>query len=615
MIRPRLILAAIIVILSGTINAQDLTFGSPSDYQVFQRFNRNRGSVRIMGTVENGIPEFIEVRIDSVGKAGRWMQIPATISGSSFKAAVTFPAGGWYRLDVRAYKGRKVIGQGTVEHFGIGEVFVVAGQSNSANYGEERQLTHTGLVSAFFGTGWQLANDPQPGAEGSSGSFMPPFGDAIAEKFGVPVGFIACGIGATSVREWLPQGTGFPDPPTLTGRVRQLPDGSWESDGNAFNRLVSFMKQMGHEGFRATLWHQGESDANQPDPSRTLQGYRYWQFMELLIRASRQETGWEVPWFTAQATYHVPGDEATPDIRAAQRALWESGISIEGPDTDALRGELRENRGQGVHFSAEGLRAHAAAWADKITPWLERQLAVSTYNKALPLPGEVFPVEGREAFILLPAKIDGPVPWVWYAPTLPGLPGIEEKWMFERILKAGIAVAGIDAGESYGSPRGGLIYTSLYNELTQNRGFAPKPVMLGRSRGGLMTLSWMAENPEKTGGFAGIYPVCDLTSYPGLEKACSAYGLTPEQMKEQLSEYNPIERLVSLAREDVPLFAIHGDIDELVPLEKNSGGMKTRFDALGGRMQLIISAGQGHNMWEGFFQCRQLVDFVIKNAR
>jgi hypothetical protein len=43
---------------------------------------------------------------------------------------------------------------------------------------------------------------------------------------------------------------------------------------------------------------------------------------------------------------------------------------------------------------------------------------------------------------------------VWYAPTLPNLPGPEERWMFEKFRAAGIAVAGIDAGESYGSPAG-----------------------------------------------------------------------------------------------------------------------------------------------------------------
>ena len=64
--------------------------------------------------------------------------------------------------------------------------------------------------------------------------------------------------------------------------------------------------------------------------------------------------------------------------------------------------------------------------------------------------------------------------------------------------------AGIDVGESFGSPDGSALYSALYDELTQHRGFAAKPVLLGRSRGGLMTLSWAAANADKVAGFAGI---------------------------------------------------------------------------------------------------------------
>jgi hypothetical protein len=31
-------------------------------------------------------------------------------------------------------------------------------------------------------------------------------------------------------------------------------------------------------------------------------------------------------------------------------------------------------------------------------------------------------------------------------------------------------------------------------------------------------------------------------------------------------------------------------------------------------MQLVVPAGQGHNMWPGFFQCQALVDFVLARA-
>lgn len=237
--------------------------------------------------------------------------------------------------------------------------------------------------------------------------------------------------------------------------------------------------------------------------------------------------------------------------------------------------------------------------------------------KALPLPGESFLVENHEAFVIAPPPGDRKetIPWVWYAPTLPGLPGPEEKWMFERFIAAGIAIAGIDAGESFGSPRGRAVYTALYRELTAKRGFSRKPVMLGRSRGGLMTLNWASENPDKVGGFAGIYPVCSLISYPGLASACGAYEMTVGQLQEKLLEHNPVDRLEPLAKAGVPFFAIHGDSDKTVPLEANSGEVQRRYLKLGGKMQLIVPKGQGHNMWSGFFQCTELVAFVTQNAR
>ena len=187
------------------------------------------------------------------------------------------------------------------------------------------------------------------------GQFLPPFGDWVAERFKVPVGLVACGIGATSVREWLPKGARFPNPPTIVGRVQQLPSGEWESKGEAFAMFTARMKQLGPRGFCAVLWHQGESDANQKDPSRTLPGHLYRQYLEQLIRDSRREIGWDAPWFVAQVSYHVPGDEASPDIRAAQKSLWDAGLALEGPDSDALQGDLRERHGQGVHFSGKGL--------------------------------------------------------------------------------------------------------------------------------------------------------------------------------------------------------------------------------------------------------------------
>jgi len=237
--------------------------------------------------------------------------------------------------------------------------------------------------------------------------------------------------------------------------------------------------------------------------------------------------------------------------------------------------------------------------------------------KTLPLPGESFRVAGRPAF-LIPAPTaaaEKSQPWVWYAPTLPPYPGKEERWMLEQWIAAGIAIAGIDVGESYGSPAGRKLFTALHAEMSKTRGYSPRPVLLGRSRGGLMTLAWAAAHPEKVAAWAGIYPVCNLASYPGVAKAANAYAMTAEQLQVRLTEHNPIDHLAPLAAARVPLFALHGDSDKVVPLEANSGLLQQRYTALGGTMELIVPAGQGHSLWSGFFECAELVAFVKTHAR
>jgi pimeloyl-ACP methyl ester carboxylesterase len=130
-----------------------------------------------------------------------------------------------------------------------------------------------------------------------------------------------------------------------------------------------------------------------------------------------------------------------------------------------------------------------------------------------------------------------------------------------------------------------------------------------------MLHAWATEHPESVAGIAGIYPVCDLRSYPGLDKACGAYGLTRGQLEAELDKHNPVGRLGRLAKAGVPIFHIHGDKDTVVPLEANSGEVAKRYAKLGGKMTLKVAAGQGHNLWDGFFRCQELVDFVLATAK
>lgn len=236
--------------------------------------------------------------------------------------------------------------------------------------------------------------------------------------------------------------------------------------------------------------------------------------------------------------------------------------------------------------------------------------------KTLPVPGSLFTVAGAQAFLIEPevARTIGSKKWVWYAPTLKSLPGPEEKWMIERFLKADIAVAGIDIGESYGNRKGRELFNAFFQEMSLRRGFSNKPSLLARSRGGLMLYNWAAEHAQNISCIAGIYPVCDLASWPGIDKAAPAYEISAAELQAQIREHNPIDRLSELAKAKIPICHIHGDADKVVPLEANSQLLAQRYQALGGPFTLNIPKGQGHNMWNGFFQCQELVDFVIRHS-
>ena len=238
----------------------------------------------------------------------------------------------------------------------------------------------------------------------------------------------------------------------------------------------------------------------------------------------------------------------------------------------------------------------------------------------LVLPGrENFTVDGRPAFVFMPAeeKRAKPQPWIFYAPTLPAYPDEAERWMHEQFLAAGIAVAGVDVGEAYGSPKSHAAFDALYRELTGNRGFAARPCLFGRSRGGLWVSSWGIANPARIAGIIGIYPVFDFRTFPGLTNTAPAYGLTVQDLQTRVDEFNPIAHVGTLAKARIPVALIHGDKDKVVPLAQNSAEFVRRYKEAGadGLVRLIILEGQGHNYFEGFFHSQELVDFAIAHAR
>ncbi len=372
--------------LPGTARCQDhvaLTIESPQEYQVLQRDECNQVvvpvRVRAPGWADHSMRwDFLVWRSGEFVPTVAEQSSPA-VAPDLLQTELRVPAGGWYQLVVRGTSAdSSVVIEAKREHFGVGEVFVVAGQSNAANSGAVRQQTETEQVSSFDGHTWRLAHDPQLGASGDGGSFMPAMGDTLARRLGVPIGIVPIAQGATSVREWLPQGTPVDRLTTTGAGLVPAASGGWESDGRLFGRLTERLAALGSHGFRTIVWHQGESDAGQARSGypveRQISGDDYVRYMQFLIESTTRAAGWNVPWITAVTTYHSEDDSADDEFRTAQQSLWQKQLSFQGPDTDLLRGPLRD----GVHFNAQGLQRHGGLWADKITNWLEQKKHTDT---------------------------------------------------------------------------------------------------------------------------------------------------------------------------------------------------------------------------------------------
>lgn len=323
--------------------AREMMLSEPKSRSVFQRNSQNMALVPIRGDYVDS-PESIEARATVMdgyeGTATDWQIIDANPSGGLFSSHLPVASGGWYRVEVRTFNGDGFSSGVSVDKVGVGEIFITAGQSNSANYGKPTMTPVHDTVSAWTGSGWRHAYDPQPIVTGSGGSPWSRLGDLLAERLGCPIGFVSVGIGSTRVDQWVP------------GKSH-------------YTRIQSAITSMGSNGFRAILWHQGESDSIAGTSTAN-----YAARLHSIIAHSRIDAGWDVPWGVALASWHPNS------ITVQQRQVREGQIQVvhsdslvfEGADTDDFHnlGYLNDS----VHFNATGLYEHALGWERAIQKYL-----------------------------------------------------------------------------------------------------------------------------------------------------------------------------------------------------------------------------------------------------
>lgn len=234
--------------INNTSSAESIAITTPVTYQVFQR-SGTTSDIAITGTYI-GTPTTIEASFNG----GAYATIVASPSGGTYSGTLTGQAQGQGTLSVRFSNSISVIAY--KQYIGIGEVFLVTGQSNAEGQGTSNQSYSStdGYKAAMFSNAyqWKELVDPFDSNVGQvdsvsydavyGGSWVLPLATLIMNQTHVPVAFIPCPLSGSGIIEWS-AGANHQNRATLYGSAtyRGL---------NATN------------GLRANLYWQGEHEAN-----------------------------------------------------------------------------------------------------------------------------------------------------------------------------------------------------------------------------------------------------------------------------------------------------------------------------------------------------------------
>ena len=307
------------------------TLTSPVLRQIFQRTSNSAGPVTIAGSY---LGHYTSVQAKATvvngGVAKDWTNVVSSFAGTPFSGTLSL-APGWYSIQVRVVDGAAFSSGTSVAKVGLGELFIVAGQSLVANGGQTVNTTNDDRVNAVnLSNNWQLANDPQPVATSAGGSPTPLIGNALVARLNMPVGFCTVAQGGTT-------------------------SASWETT-NYTTYLKPAMVQFGNTGFRAIIWEQGQQDG-----ANGVLTAAYEANMTTIINQSRSDAGWTIPWGIAdQSTEQAL--TLYPQIAAAQDFLVAGSIAsvFRGSNSDNIVPDI--DRYDGTHFNTAGQIIQSNAW-------------------------------------------------------------------------------------------------------------------------------------------------------------------------------------------------------------------------------------------------------------
>lgn len=366
------------LLVTPTADAQ-MSISYPVDRAVFQRNSSGQASFAVAGQclITNSDYE-LQVRIRKLNVTNGnyvstsldwWTFAYSRPYGGLFSYSVSGLTTGWYSIDIRALISGNPAASGSVK-VGVGEVFLIAGQSNSqgvTNTSTSSTSPYDGVVADLhtedcsddipqFPSMSPLYDGYSIATQGPTNWCYTALGNGLADDLGTPVAFFNGSRAATTVLNW--------EESRFGGATYNIYNNTYkvcEKDGQPYKAFKNVMNYYGSIfGTRGVLWHQGESD-NQTGTSQS----DYQSRLGNVISTSRNDFNSNLGWHVARATYfddasNLPGrtGDTWPDVINAQDAVGSASLNQDGPGTD----NIQIPRPDGVHFGGSGLNTLAGAW-------------------------------------------------------------------------------------------------------------------------------------------------------------------------------------------------------------------------------------------------------------
>jgi len=241
------------------------------DWQIIQQDAAGFGTIRLSGRWTpdaSGQAGQVEVRVvlQDTGVAPssetNWQVADTRPDGTWDITLARVPAGGLYRVETHLnhlnVQSAEWAVRGDIRHcIGVGDVWVIAGQSNSAGYGRGAYFDPPELgVHLFRNSGqWALATHPMNDStdtlhvinrENANPSHSPylHFGRVLKQQLNYPIGLVQTALGGSPLSRW------------------NTTEHADAAQADLFANMRATVESIGG-AIKGVLWYQGESDASE----------------------------------------------------------------------------------------------------------------------------------------------------------------------------------------------------------------------------------------------------------------------------------------------------------------------------------------------------------------